>query len=77
MAAGDQTSLWDAARRLREGRVVVANRVGPFKIRPDEATIRYFDCQNYDRCLGFAALSLWSNYTCEGCRRSDGKSVEE
>lgn len=33
----------------------------------DEVPRRYYDCSNYERCLGLAASLNWESFTCNGC----------
>lgn len=40
----------------------------PLRLLPDEVDEhRNLGCQNYDRCLSYAILKVWSNFTCRYC----------
>ncbi len=47
-----------------------ANRLGPFEVPTGEQVARHLLCNNYDACLGHAAVHKWTSFSCEGCRKA-------
>ena len=70
-----QASLWDFCRESIENGINTANKIGPYKEKNEGEVSRYFDCVNYDQCLGHAARKNWQSFICSGCRKVEGMTL--
>ena len=70
-----QVSLWDFCRDALEKNISFSNKLGPYKEQQEGQVSRYFDCVNYDQCLGHAARNNWQSFICAGCRKVEGMTL--